>query len=134
MKLDFSLLSVAFLAGCMKPTPHAESMPTSASAPAPITQATHPPAGTPPTGRAAATAASSGTSAMGVGRVTAVDAAAGTVTIAHGPIQALRSPAMTMPFMATAEQIAGLKVGDAIHFEFVQVDGRARLRKVAPAP
>lgn len=41
------------------------------------------------------------------------------VTIAHGPVEGLGWPAMTMTFRATKpEIIAGLKAGDPVSFEF----------------
>lgn len=56
------------------------------------------------------------------GRVTAI--AADQITIAHGPVEGLGWPAMTMTFdAAKPETIAGLKVGDQVSFEF-RKDGR----------
>ena len=58
------------------------------------------------------------------GTVKAIDTEKSTVTIAHGAVAALKWPAMTMGFSATAEQLAGLKVGDQVTFEF-QAEGMA---------
>lgn len=58
------------------------------------------------------------------GTVKAIDTEKSTVTIAHGAVAALKWPAMTMGFRATAGQLAGLKVGDQVTFEF-QVEGMA---------
>ncbi|UVJ41890.1 copper-binding protein [Pseudomonas sp. LS1212] len=52
------------------------------------------------------------------GTVKAIDTEKNTVTLAHGAVPALQWPAMTMGFSATAEQLAGLKVGDRAEFEF----------------
>lgn len=52
------------------------------------------------------------------GTIKVVDAARHTVTIAHGPVLVLRWPPMTMSFSATAKQLAGLKAGDRVAFEF----------------
>ena len=56
------------------------------------------------------------------GKVTAN--AADQITIAHGPVEGLGWPAMTMTFrVAKPETITGLKVGDQVSFEF-RKDGR----------
>ncbi|MUV13385.1 hypothetical protein GN331_04100 [Lysobacter sp. HX-5-24] len=65
----------------------------------------------PETAQAAATASASGT-------VEAVDAAAKTITIAHGPVEALKWPAMTMTFKAPDVDLASVKQGDQVEFEF----------------
>lgn len=52
------------------------------------------------------------------GMVKAIDTEKGTITIAHGAVASLKWPAMTMGFHATAEQLADLKVGDQVAFEF----------------
>ncbi|MBE7375841.1 copper-binding protein [Pseudomonas lopnurensis] len=54
------------------------------------------------------------------GVIRAIDAqpAQASVTIAHGPVAALKWPAMVTPFKASAEQLKGLAVGDAVAFEF----------------
>lgn len=52
------------------------------------------------------------------GTVKVIDMQKGTVTIAHGAVSALQWPAMTMGFTATAKQLAGLKVGERVEFEF----------------
>jgi Cu(I)/Ag(I) efflux system protein CusF len=46
-----------------------------------------------------------------------VDAAAKTITIAHGAIEALQWPAMTMTFKAPGVDLATLKKGDHVEFE-----------------
>jgi Cu(I)/Ag(I) efflux system protein CusF len=60
---------------------------------------------------AAATAQASGT-------VKAIDSQKGSVTIAHGPVPAVKWPAMTMGFKATPEQLAHVQVGQQVMFEF----------------
>jgi Cu(I)/Ag(I) efflux system protein CusF len=52
------------------------------------------------------------------GTVKAVDTTKHTVTIAHAAVPALQWPAMTMAFNAITKQLAGLKVGDQVAFEF----------------
>lgn len=60
---------------------------------------------------AAATAQASGT-------VKAIDSQKGSVTIAHGPVPAVKWPAMSMGFKATPEQLAQVQVGQQVMFEF----------------
>lgn len=52
------------------------------------------------------------------GTIKAVDTTKHTVTIAHGAVPAVQWPAMTMAFNATIKQLAGLKAGDRVAFEF----------------
>ncbi|WP_309674373.1 copper-binding protein [Pseudomonas sp.] len=52
------------------------------------------------------------------GTIKALDTAKNRVTIAHGAVPAVQWPPMTMAFSATADQMAGLSVGDQIAFEF----------------
>ena len=56
-------------------------------------------------------------STSGEGVVKAVDVKAGTVVIAHGPIAALKWPAMTMKFkVESAAVLKGVTVGKKVHF------------------
>ena len=53
------------------------------------------------------------------GVIKAIDAKAGTVTLAHGPVQELKWPPMTMAFkLAKPELAKGLSVGNKVRFEF----------------
>ncbi|OHC61936.1 MAG: hypothetical protein A2045_13230 [Rhodocyclales bacterium GWA2_65_20] len=53
------------------------------------------------------------------GVIKALDAKAGTVTLAHGPVQELKWPAMTMTFkLAKPGLVKGLAVGKKVTFEF----------------
>ncbi|WP_313086261.1 copper-binding protein [Pseudomonas sp.] len=54
-----------------------------------------------------------------IGTVKKVDREKGVLTIAHGPVEALGWPAMTMGFKAQPDQLAALDVGDEIEFEFL---------------
>jgi len=57
----------------------------------------------------------------GVGTVTAVDNPNGTVTIAHGPIQSLKWPAMSMTFVVKDRTLLEkLSTGKKVEFEFIQ--------------
>lgn len=55
------------------------------------------------------------------GTVTKVDAAASKVTIAHGPVESLKWPPMTMNFIVKDKALLGkLSSGKKVEFEFVQ--------------
>ncbi len=57
----------------------------------------------------------------GTGTVTKIDTAGGKVTIAHGPIQTMKWPAMSMTFGVTDKTLLErLASGKKIEFEFVQ--------------
>jgi len=105
--------------------------------------ATAPPSATP--ARTAATtaggtiAAAPGTKSQVVGHraegmVTAVDAKSGILSIAHGPVETLKWPAMTMGFKAANDALlAGLQPGTGISFEFVERSpGEWVITKIAP--
>jgi Cu(I)/Ag(I) efflux system protein CusF len=64
---------------------------------------------------------SEGKAHKGVGTVKKVDPAAGKVTVAHGPIQSLKWPAMTMTFTVKDKALLGKFSPDKkVEFEFVQ--------------
>lgn len=52
------------------------------------------------------------------GTVKKVNPDKGLVTIAHGPVEALGWPSMTMSFRATPDQLQTLKKGDQVAFDF----------------
>jgi len=52
----------------------------------------------------------------GTGVVKGVDAKAGTIKIHHGPIAALKWPAMTMDFKASPQVLAAAKTGKSVTF------------------
>lgn len=54
---------------------------------------------------------------MASGTVEAIDPAAKTITIAHGPIDALKWPAMTMTFKAPDVDLTALENGDHVEFD-----------------
>lgn len=66
------------------------------------------------------------------GTVETVDAAIGTITIAHGPVEALQWPAMTMAFKATPEQIASVQAGQKVQFEFTAEGMNAAITRIEP--
>jgi Cu(I)/Ag(I) efflux system protein CusF len=104
------VLAALLIAGCNaapEATPPAASTPTpSEAAPAPA-----PPAATPPP-------AGEVKRATATGVVQSVDVGAKTVTIAHGPVDALGWPGMTMAFQAPSVDFATIKAGDNVSFEF----------------
>ena len=61
---------------------------------------------------------SAGQTATATGTVKKIDNDKGTVTIAHGPVEALGWPSMTMGFKAKPDQLQTLKEGDQVEFEF----------------
>lgn len=54
--------------------------------------------------------------AQGVGVIKKLDPKAGSVTLQHGPIAALKWPAMTMAFKADPSLLKSLKVGQKVNF------------------
>ncbi len=63
--------------------------------------------------------------AEGQGTVKAIDVKAGTITIAHGPMPALKWPAMTMKFKVEgAAVLNGVTVGKKVHFVLKNVGGK----------
>lgn len=55
------------------------------------------------------------------GTVDSIDAKSGTLSLNHGPVAALKWPAMTMEFKAAnGSLLSGLKPGQAVRFEFVE--------------
>ncbi|KAF1713586.1 hypothetical protein CSC71_06825 [Pseudoxanthomonas sangjuensis] len=71
------------------------------------------------------------TRASASGTVEAVDTAAKTITIAHGPIDALKWPAMTMTFKAPDVDLATLKQGDQVGFELTSTGMDGTITKIA---
>jgi Cu(I)/Ag(I) efflux system membrane fusion protein len=68
------------------------------------------------------------------GTVQSVDAKAGTLSIAHGPVETLKWPAMEMEFKAAnGALLASVKPGTAIAFEFVErAPGEWVVTRIAP--
>ncbi len=73
-----------------------------------------------------------GQKASAIGTVESVDATAGKITIAHGPVDALKWPAMTMAFAATPEQIASVQAGQQVQFEFTLKGMGATITTITP--
>ena len=70
----------------------------------------------------------------GVGVVQSVDAANGRVTIAHGPIESLGWPAMTMGFnVAQRDVLTNVKEGQRVEFTLRGRDMSAVITSIKPA-
>jgi Cu(I)/Ag(I) efflux system protein CusF len=108
MKYFAPILAVLLVAGCNAAP---DAAPPVASTPAPAEA----PAQPAPAPASATTEAKRG-SATGV--VQSVDLEARTITIAHGPVEALGWPGMTMTFRAPNADLATIKAGDHVSFEF----------------
>lgn len=68
------------------------------------------------------------------GTVRKVDAAGNKLTIAHGPLENLGMPPMTMVFTVTASaSLEGVSVGDRIRFVAARVDGAFLVTALEPA-
>ena len=101
------ILAVLVLAGCNAAP---EATPPAATAP-PVAEPAPAPAPTPPP----ATETKRGST---TGVVQSIDTEAKTITIAHGPVEALGWPGMTMTFKAPNTDLTTVKVGDNVAFEF----------------
>jgi Cu(I)/Ag(I) efflux system protein CusF len=64
------------------------------------------------------------------GVVESIDASAHTITIAHGPVQALNWPAMTMTFAAPGIDLTGYERGDRVAFAFTASGMTATMTQV----
>ncbi len=130
MKMHTLLFAAVLLAGCSQAPSNAddtnaastkEAM-TPAAEPAPMASETP-----------AMTTEAAAKKASATGTVEAVDATAGKITIAHGPVDALQWPAMTMGFKATPEQVASVQVGQKVEFEFESQGMDGTITQIAPA-
>lgn len=70
--------------------------------------------------------------AMATGTVESIDVDAGMITIAHGPVEALDWPAMTMAFKATPAQVSSVQAGQNVTFEFEYQGAQATIIRIAP--
>ena len=71
-------------------------------------------------------------SAQGAGVVKALDLKGGSVTLQHGPIAALKWPAMTMAFKADPALLKSVKVGQKVTFT-VKPGATPEVIAIAPA-
>ena len=128
MKLHAILLTTVLLAGCSQAPSNAVD-----SQAAPAEDAKMPAAEPTPMASEAMPANAAAKKASATGTVEAVDATAGKITIAHGPVDALQWPAMTMGFKATPEQVASVQVGQKVEFEFESQGMDGTITQIAPA-
>lgn len=69
------------------------------------------------------------------GKITQIDIANGTLEISHGPVPALKWPAMTMMFRADKALLSNAKAGDDIEFDLLaqpNKDGDHVITRIAP--
>ncbi len=71
--------------------------------------------------------------ASATGTVKSIDLASGKVVIAHGPVDSLKWPAMTMGFKATPEQLASVQAGQEVEFEFESKGMDATIARISPS-
>jgi Cu(I)/Ag(I) efflux system membrane fusion protein len=116
---------------------HGGTSPAGAST-APSTTAAAPAPGAASTASGAIASASNSKPAVvghrAEGTVKALDTKAGTLSIAHGPVETLKWPAMTMDFkVANDALLSGLQPGTGIAFEFVERSpGEWVITKITP--
>lgn len=141
------LLSIALLAGCSEESGSVETVATPAetTAPAAAEPTTAPMAGADAQsmgmseadhqamGMATGEAAADGTTATASGTVESIDPATGKIVIVHGPVEALKWPAMTMGFTATPEQINAVQAGQKVNFEFLSQGANNTITSITPA-
>src|SRR6267143_3073065 len=78
--------------------------------------------------------AAQGTVASGTGTITAVNVAGRKVTLDHGPIAAIKWPAMKMEFPAAASvDLSKVKVGDKVQFTLSGSGNDYTVQSVKPA-
>ncbi len=71
--------------------------------------------------------------AEGEGVVKAIDSKAGTITIKHGPIAAIKWPAMTMTFpVASPSILNGITVDKKIRFVLENDHGKPTVSSISP--
>ena len=117
MKMRPLLLASGLLVACSAPSGDAGQH-------APAAQPAPPPTATIPADAAA------GATASAIGVVESVDIDARTITIAHGPVAALDWPAMTMTFRAPDVDLASIRRGDQVAFEFISVGNGSSITKL----
>ena len=79
-------------------------------------------------------AAKGAASASGTGTITALNTSAREVTIDHGPIPAIKWPAMKMEFaVAPSVDLSKVKSGDKVHFTLSGSNGSYMVQSLTPA-
>ena len=113
MKILAPLFATVLLAACSSPQGEADKIAEPAAASTGVAPTSAPMADMP---------AAAGTQASATGTVESVDAKAGKITIAHGPVDALKWPGIT--------DISSIKQGDQVTFEFISTGMDGTLTKV----
>ena len=79
--------------------------------------------------------AAQGTAASGAGTITAVNVTGRKVTLDHGPIAAIKWPAMKMEFPAAASvDLSKVKVGDKVRFTLSGSGKSYTVQAISPEP
>ena len=127
MKLHALLLVAVLLVGCSQAPSNAVD---TQAAPAEDTKM---PAAEPASmaSETSAMSAAAATKASASGTVEAIDAATGKITISHGPVDALKWPAMTMGFKAAPALLTNVAVGDKVAFDLKLHDGSGEVTAIA---
>ena len=112
-------LAILLLAGCSQAPAPAPAAPT------PAAVSTEPA----PAAMAPVTTEAKRASARGV--VQSIDAAAKTITIAHGPVESLGWPGMTMTFQAPGADLSAIKAGDEVDFEFTSTGMNGTIESIS---
>ena len=120
MKYVLPCLAILLFAGCDRtadaPVPAAPTPATASTEAAPVAEAP-------------VTTEAKRASARGV--VQSIDVAAKSITIAHGPVEALGWPGMTMTFQAPAADLTTIKVGDEVDFEFTSTGMNGTIESIS---
>lgn len=128
-----SLLSIALLAGCSEESGTATDPATAPMAGTDAQSMGMSEADRQAMGMGQNDAAMAGTTATASGTVESMDRATGKIVIAHGPVEALEWPAMTMGFSATPEQIDAVQAGQVVDFEFRSQGADNTITRITPA-
>jgi Cu(I)/Ag(I) efflux system protein CusF len=117
MKHFVPFLAIALVAGCNAPP---ESPAPAATAPA-----------TEPAPAATAPMAIEAKRATATGVVQSIDGAAKSLVIAHGSVESLAWPAMTMTFQAPSVDLSTIKAGDEVEFEFTSTGMNGTIESIS---
>lgn len=115
------LLATTLLGACANESGNADADAPAVAAPA-----------TPAAPGMDATSMSESTEATASGTVESVDPQGGRIVIAHGPVDALDWPAMTMGFKATPEQIQAVQAGQRVTFDFDSEGSNNTITRIEP--
>ncbi len=127
--MKFSVCTVVSLTLLLGGCSRAADAPPPVGKPAGTGAVNNPVAAAPP---AATPAAEPVKSAVATGTVNAVDTKAVLIMVTHGPVESLGWSGMMMPFKATPEQIASVKVGQKVRVEFEARGMNGTITKITP--